>query len=259
MWSLPDIKALNENAGKFNATLEHVVSTGKNEDGEPLTCDWAEHDSQCQGEVHTYKYYDIFSDVPKGFLTLCDYHDGRFGNPSEGYFTCDACGRVFIENHTWEMYRHDGEDGTLCLNCHCERELSDENNWLKLTKRNIDALTFYDVRRAKHLIAVGQDTPKELKFIGNVEMDSMSGGRLTGFSSCEETPDGAVEEVKELLRDAKQQGYRRAILVLDGAYQFSVSIGVYTDAKKVKARKAQLGDFADNAIRRSAGPQGGSR
>ncbi len=239
MWSLPGIKRLNEDAEAFNATLEYIVSTGKSQDGKPLPCEWEGHDP-CQGEIHVYEYYDIFSDVPKGYLALCEKHDGYYGSPSEGYFECEGCGRVFVENYTWEMYRQDTDEGTLCLNCYRDQELANDENWLELSGQKIDRLTFFDVRKAKHLIAVGQDTPKELKFIGNVELDSTSGGRLTGFSSCEASPDGGVEELRDLLHKAQEEGYGHAILILDAAYQFSVSIGVYVDAKKAKAaRKAR--------------------
>jgi predicted Fe-S protein YdhL (DUF1289 family) len=235
MWSLPDLKRLNEDAVKFNSTLNQVVITGKTEDGEPLVCEWAGHDGKCEGEVRAYEYYDIFSDVPKGYLALCERHDGYYGSPSEGYFECDGCQKIFVENYTWELYRHDDEGGTFCLNCYRENELADDENWLNLTDQNINALTFDRVRQAQHLIAVGQDTPAELTFIGNVELDGSTGGRLTGFSSCEDTPDGGVEELRDLLRKAKEQGYERAILILDAAYQFSISIGVYCPAKKAVA------------------------
>lgn len=76
MWSLPSIKALNENAVKFNSTLTKIVSTGKTEDGRPLVCEWAGHDGRYEGEVRATEYYDIFSDVPKGHLDLCERHDG---------------------------------------------------------------------------------------------------------------------------------------------------------------------------------------
>jgi len=38
------------------------------------------------------------------------------------------------------------------LKCHAERELAKPDNWIELTEENISALTFRDVRRAKHLI-----------------------------------------------------------------------------------------------------------
>lgn len=36
MWALADLKRLNENAEAFKRTLEHIVSTGQDEHGEPL-------------------------------------------------------------------------------------------------------------------------------------------------------------------------------------------------------------------------------
>src|SRR5262249_23923279 len=107
-------------------------------------------------------------------------------------------------------------------------------NWIPLTDVDIAAVTFEQVRRAKHLIAVAQETPKRLKFIGNVEFDSMSGGRIRGFSSADDTTEAGVQEIRELLTQAREEGHTRAILMLDAAYQFAVSIGVYVSTEEVE-------------------------
>jgi hypothetical protein len=36
-----------------------------------------------------------------------------------------------------------------------------------------------------------------------------------------------VQELRDLLAQAKEDGHERAILILDAAYRFAVSIGVY--------------------------------
>jgi|GEM_PF-5247444 len=228
MWALPDIRRLNAEAGSktFRQKLSRACRTGKL-DGKKLGCEWAGHDGKCAGELRHYFWFDIFSNDPKGILTLCEHHDGYYGSPSEGYFECAYCNRVMVENYTWELYYHDTEDGHVCLPCYVERELAEPSNWIALTDAVIDALTFREVRKAKHLIGVQMPIPKGINFFGNTEMDGLSGGRLTGFSSCEESPDGAVEELKETLRRAQAEGHTRAILILDAAYQFSVSIGIY--------------------------------
>ena len=61
-------------------------------------------------------------------------------------------------------------------------------------------------------------------------LDSSTGGLVLGFSSCAPTTDSGVEELREILHAAKAEDHKRAILILDGAYQFAVSIGVYVDA-----------------------------
>ncbi len=39
-----------------------------------------------------------------------------------------------------------------------------------------------------------------------------------------------VFDARAMSRRAMAEGHKRAILILDGSFQFSVSIGVYTDA-----------------------------
>ena len=57
-----------------------------------------------------------------------------------------------VENYTWELYYVIDEGELLCLKCHAVRDLAEPENWIELTDENISALTFRDVRRAKHLI-----------------------------------------------------------------------------------------------------------
>jgi hypothetical protein len=80
---------------------------------------------------------------------------------------------------------------------------------------------------------VPADCPESLKFLGNVEFDSMSGCRIRGFSSADDTPDAGVQEIRDLLARAREDGHERAILILDAGYQFAVSIGVYVPTEGV--------------------------
>jgi hypothetical protein len=43
-----------------------------------------------------------------------------------------------------------------------------------------------------------------------------------------------VQEIRDLLAQAREDGYKRAILILDAAYQFAVSIGVYVSTEEVE-------------------------
>ena len=223
MWSLPDIKRMNAAAKTEAPSLEQQARTGIGPDGEKLTCDcadWGSGDS-CSGDVYSQLWYDIFSDDPKGIISLCENHEGYYCSPTEGYFTCDDCGKVFVENYTWEMYRvddsHAGE--TYCLPCAAEHYIADDENWITLTAKNIKAVDFERVRKVKHVIGVEMPTPRGIKFFENVEYDSYSGGQISGGN------------LQEILKEARQAGYKRALLILDAAYQFAVSVGVYVDSE----------------------------
>jgi len=247
MWSLPDINRMNSEASSQKRKLERAAKTGIL-DREKLTCEWQGHDelSRCSGELRHYLWYDIFSDDPKGILTLCEHHDGYYGSPSEGYFDCAGCNRVMIENYTWEYYRHITEDGeTLCLPCFAHEVLADDDRWTQLADEKIDGLTFEHVRKAPHCIGVRMPIPKAIRFVNNVEFDSSTGQCISG---------GGIDELKETLRQLKNEGSSRAILILDAAYQFAVSIAVYAPveggrfAKKYHREFAALNDVGDHDV-----------
>jgi len=211
MWSLPDIKQLNANAAKKWRKIRHKT---EEQLCEGHRCEWCQKPA-----THALKYYDVFSDTPKGYVFLCDEHYNN-GTYFENYFLCDNCARLHVLNYTWERYCTKDEDGCLCLNCAFDRHLENGKNWL-YTVDDIDSETVY---QAPHLIPVeGKHWKKRLKFIGNVEFDSMSGHSISG---------GGIDELKELVKRGIEQ-YGKAMLILDAAYQFAVSIGVYVP--KVRA------------------------
>jgi predicted Fe-S protein YdhL (DUF1289 family) len=235
MWSLPDIEVMNANAAGHAAEnrWEVLIGQGLGADGEPAVCECADWSGpECAGELRATLWYDIFSDDPKGLLWLCEQHDHYYGSPVEGYFYCDGCERTLIENYTWETYYRVVDDGEIyCLNCARELYLQEDKNWLELNGRALVRLrrrlrTGKRLeRKAPHLFAVGQEAAVEeagLKFLGNVEFDSLSGAQLYGG-------DG-TQELFELLRGAARSGYQRAVLIIDAAYQFAVSVGVYVES-----------------------------
>jgi hypothetical protein len=59
-----------------------------------------------------------------------------------------------------------------------------------------------------------------------VTLDSRSGALMTGFSSCVDSTDSGVRELRDELTAAMESGHERALLILDGGYQFAVSIGI---------------------------------
>ncbi len=91
-------------------------------------------------------------------------------------------------------------------------------------------MTFERVRQYKHLIPVkGEHWKKSLKFIGNTELDSMTGAKITGFSSSSTREDG-LQELRDIVAQALGEA-GRCIIILDGQYQFAVSLGVYVDVR----------------------------
>jgi hypothetical protein len=210
---------MNAQAASQSKRLLRAVQTGKL-DGKVIRCGCYDHAKQedCRRKATYIKpYYDIFSDDPKGLVTACDRHEDEC--ESEGYFTCCACERLFVSNYTWELYNK----GDLCLNCYRERELAKPERWIELSPANIAAVTPEQVRKAPHLFAVGQNGTYRkpdvggVRFIDNVEFDNTDGHQISGG------------DIKHILTDAHTQGYRRAVLILDACYQFSVSCGVYVD------------------------------
>ncbi len=217
MWSLPDINRLNEEAVKNASKLNKAVKTGYL-DGIRIKCDWCDKPAE-----YTYPWYDVFSDVPKGIIGLCEEHDQYFGNPSEGFFTCDDCGKTFITNYTWENYYTFTDDGDqLCLNCYFDREISRKDNWIT----SAEDVTWKRVKASRHLIPVGgKHWNEHLEFIGNVEFDNLSGEKVTGFSSTSTKEDG-LDDLRDLVEKALLS-HKKCILILDARYQCTVSIGVY--------------------------------
>ncbi len=223
MWALPDIQSMNVQAAmRASSFWEARIAAEENEDGSPATCLYGEWngDQGCVGDLFPHLWYDIFSDDPKGLLWLCDYHEGYSGQPVEGYFTCDDCERVMIENYTWERYEHVTEDGeSLCLNCYAKRVIEDPSSWLELDGDWADRLNMGLLRYAPHIMAHSGPT-HGLDFHGNAEFDSMDGHAISG---------GGLDGLREKIATLESTGISRVLLVLDAAYQFAVSIGIYTD------------------------------
>jgi len=228
MWSLPDIAKLNQDAADQDKKARLVRCAELLVDHcteKKAQCE--HHGEECEGRLTGYLTYDIFSDDPKGVLFLCEHHYGHYGSPDEGYFFCDDCSRIFIENYTWERYDHVEGGEVLCLNCHAKRVIANPKAWIVLTDAAINKIDFERVRRAPHIIAVDGPTHGLIQR-GNAEFDSM-GGQSIGSGN-------GVEGLKNALRQAKRKGHKRALLVMDAAYQFAVSIAVYAEPIKKAGR-----------------------
>lgn len=215
MWSLPDINAGNKAA---------AVAAKKNKNKtEAQLCRGKKCDQCGEKATHALPYYDVFSDDIKGYIYSCDEHEEGAGE--EGFFICDECGKLHIENYTWERYSTMTEDAVLCLNCALDQHLADPDNWITDAAK----VTTEMVRKSPHLIPnSGKYWERFLTFLGNVEFDSTSGRCISG---------GGEGELQELVKKGiESQG--KAILILDSAYQFAVSVGVYVPLPKAQGKKA---------------------
>ena len=202
-------------------------------------CGW---DGKEQPATYGYLWFDIYSDDPKGVIQLCEDHNGYTGSPCEGYFTCDDCYRVLVENHSWELfYVIVNECEQLCLPCALKRYLNDDSNWIRtdavtsvVLDPNADELFDPDsgvlnLARAPHLIGVRMPVPASITFIESLEFDSCTGQMLATTSSTFGLGVGESAAMR-VITDLAEQGHEKFFVILDAAYQWSTSIGVYVDA-----------------------------
>ena len=221
MWSLPDINQMNERAAANAKKLKREANAKKKPNCVRCECFSRETPAEVSFLVH-----DIFSDDPKDVLHLCRDCVGQSGDPWEGYFTCDGCGRVMAENYTWERYCVQMDDRTLCLKCAAEEHFADAANWIDpravkdvvLEPRGpalFDSTTgVLNVARCPHVVGVKQPVPDAVKFVDNFEFDSMDGHQISGGNMLEAVCELSVPFCP----------------ILDAAYQFAVSIGLYVRA-----------------------------
>jgi hypothetical protein len=211
MWSLPDITAMNKRAEASRLTLEQrvkAINSGTSEE----KCD------SCNAVAsHAELIYDIFSDDPKNLVAACVDHEIANG---EDNFECHDCKRLMVLNYTWEIYRSITPAGEeLCLPCAAKRYIAEDANWINLTPEEIAMVDMKRLTQCKHVIGVKMPIPKGIEFVDNFEFD---GGTLQQISGG---------DWREVLTEQMNAGRKRALLILDAAYQFAVSIGVYVDAE----------------------------
>lgn len=250
MWSLHDIIRLNNEAAEAakNQTYEQQAANPK--EHQCLVCEWNGDETPAD---HGYVTHDIFSDDAKGVIFVCEEHDGYTGSPVEGYFTCGDCYRVMAENYTWERYSTIVGCEQLCLPCALKAYIAEESNWVPLDEierviveapKDEDdpiydpATATLNLAKAPHLIAVQMPVPDTIHFEKNLEFDSSTGEMLASTSSTYARGVGesaALEAIQEL----RDQGYSKALVILDAAYQFSVSIGIYVSAQEHRAIEAE--------------------
>jgi hypothetical protein len=208
MWCLPSLDKINAAA----------VANKKNYDRQIKLKKSVKHSCECCGQPSTVheKWYDIFSDDAKGVRHLCQScaEDGR---GDEGYFTCDCCGRLMVENYTWERYEKDG----ICLACAAVEYFNNDENLidpkqvekvvLEPGKGRLFESGVLNIAHAPHVLGVKQAVPKGIKFVDNAEFDSMDGHQISGGN---------------MLFDI-QQMTQPFYCVCDSGWQFAFSIGLY--------------------------------
>lgn len=214
MWSLPDINAGNKAAAK-------VAAKNKNKT-EAQLCRGKECYHCGEKATHALPYYDVFSEDIKGYIYSCDKHEENAGE--EGFFICNDCGRLHIGNYTWECYSVLMDGSIVCLNCALDRHLASPESWLTdASKINFDL-----VKKAPHLIPVeGKHWKDSLLFLGNVEFDSTSGRCISG---------GGVGELQEIAKKGIES-HGKVMFILDAAFQFAVSIGIYAPLPRVESKR----------------------
>jgi len=217
MWSLPNIKSMND-----RAVSEHRKRRGRAPGLRGKECEYCNEKARIR-----LPYHDPFGDaktreIPKGHLFLCEEHHDR-GTWMENYFDCDDCGRLHVLNYTWELYRAQDDDGnTLCLPCAFKRYIADPDHWITEVPKEIG---LDELREIPHVVGVETVFWKEdLTFVGNAEFDSMSGRQISGKP--------IVEIVERALGQAP-----KCIILLDAGWQFAVSFGCYVprEEKEVAA------------------------
>jgi hypothetical protein len=137
------------------------------------------------------------------------------------------------ENYSWEIYRITLQDRTLCLKCAAEEYFSNPANWIDprevddvVLEPASDAALFADgilnVAKCPHVIGVKQPLPVGVTFFDNAEFDSISGHQISG------------EKLFDVIRKLDQP----FCPVLDAAYQFAVSVGIYVRSPSAKLKEA---------------------
>jgi hypothetical protein len=231
MWSLPDINRFNRRAAE-QATQNLADAAQGPPAGQQCECYGCDNHAVC-----SEPWYDIFSDDPKGLVHTCDEHDG---SQVPDTFRCETCNRLMADHYTWERYQDSEGD---CLTCAAQKYFADDDNWIDPAGVKRVVLKPYDPRRnggnaplfnpktgvlniarCKHVLGVKQPVPDGIEFVDNAEFDNCDGHQISG--------DDVLDIIHRLPAGEK------FCPVLDAAYQFAVSIGIYVRNSVEKQRGA---------------------
>jgi hypothetical protein len=214
MWSLPDINQMNAHAAAGAKKLRRQAASKRKPQCEIYGCKHRATDSTL--------WFDIFSDTPKGVVHTCAEHSAT---DDPDLFLCEGCQRVMVDHYTWERYQANIDGASLCLKCAAEAHFQDPENWIDpravkqvvLEERGplFDPQTgVLNVARCPHVLGVKQPIPAGIEFFDNSEFDSCSRRQISG------------EDLLDVIARLDQP----FCPVLDAAYQFAVSVGIYVRA-----------------------------
>lgn len=247
MWSLPDIVRLNDAAAEAAKTKTYEQQAANPQEHQCLVCEWQGQETPAD---YGYVIHNVFGPHPDEAVFVCEDHDGTTGSPLEGYFSCAQCEKYFAENITWEKYNTIVNGEEFCLPCALQSYIAHAPNWIPLNEVEsvvIDAEAARDayddedspvfdpstgavnLALARHLIGVKMPVPDSILFERNVEMDS-STGQMLASSMSTYGPGASENAMLRELQELHAQGYTKVLVILDAAYQFSVSLGIYLDA-----------------------------
>jgi hypothetical protein len=221
MWSLPDINRLNASAAAKAHQLRRVAARKRKPQCGIYGCNHRAIDSTL--------WFDIFSDDPKGVIHTCPEHSFE---DDPDLFRCENCDRAIVDHYTWERYRVELNGDTLCLSCAAKRYFDESRNWID--PRKVSAVVFrqqemefnavdgqLDIARCRHVLGVKQPLPAGVVLQDNAEFDGQNGHQISG------------ENLLDVIRGLD----RPFCPVLDAAYQFAVSIGIYLRGGEQQQRK----------------------
>ena len=180
-------------------------------------------------------WYDIFSDSPKGLIHTCSHHSFE---DDPDLFRCDNCERIMVDHYTWERYKVELNGDQLCLHCAAKRFFNHPRNWVDPLK--VTAVVFgeqdmlfdqndgqLDISHCPHVLAVEQPIPVGIKFFANAEFDGCHGHQISG------------ENLLDVIKGLDQP----FSAMLDAAYQFAVSIGIYVRVSEQRQPQKQAEDI----------------
>jgi hypothetical protein len=212
MWCLPDINRLNEKAAAQASALKREAVRKRKPKCEVYGC-------TRRASVSTL-WYDIFGDDPKGVLHTCSVHSW---DDDPDLFRCENCERVMVDRYTWERYQVELHGDLLCLRCAAQRYFDFPQNWInpnevkQVVLAQGEELLFdretgvLNITRCPHVLATQQPLPSGIVFYANAEFDSQNLRQISGDNLSD-----VIASLNSLF-----------CIVIDGAYQFSFSVGIY--------------------------------
>lgn len=242
MFSLPNIKSLHDRAVKERAETEKKHT---------FTCDCCGNEfkpKKCREEGREYmieEWHDSLSEGTKGILHVCPDCYENNGTP-EGFFECNHCGKLHIENYSWERYETIIDDEPCCLPCAAKIHLAEGSDaWMKTRKEIMRRTASPEAAQdmVKHLSAIGSEygLPEGCKSFRDTEEYEAEG--LNWFNEMEVggfSGGGAMTEIRENALTAFRF-YREVTVIIAEAGQFQAycDIVVREDSRRKRPLKAR--------------------